>query len=252
MRQINAEGLALLKEFEAFAEVRGDPNVAWAYWDKIGKVWTGPWGFTNGVAEGDSWTRAAADAQLLEDLIPYEEVVERSCVVTPNENQFAAMVVLCWNIGPGWDPSKPKPPGAKDGFRQSTVLKAHNRRDFESAARAFGLWDKSGGKVIAGLTRRRAAEKTLYLKPKNQPGGAEPTPQVVDGESSLAKSPIVQGTTLAGGTATIVTISQGAQAVKDIQESLGDMLPYVIIACAIGVSVFGLYYRFKQRRGGWV
>ena len=36
--------------------------------------------------------------------------------------------------------------------------------DFAAAANEFGKWNKAGGKVMAGLTRRRAAEAALYKK----------------------------------------------------------------------------------------
>jgi lysozyme len=47
-----------------------------------------------------------------------------------SDNQFAAMVSLCFNIGSG-------------NFRSSSVLKDHRAQDAAAAANAFLLWDKA-------------------------------------------------------------------------------------------------------------
>jgi lysozyme len=141
----NQAGIALLKHFEA-----GKGFEEKAYWDGMGKVWTIGWGFTKGVKEGDRMTEQEGNARLAEEIRDYERTVESACSVTPNENQFAAMVCLSWNIGRG-------------AFQKSEVLKYHNQRDFKKAAAAFANWRRSGGKVVNGLIRRRAAEAELYL-----------------------------------------------------------------------------------------
>jgi lysozyme len=64
------------------------------------------------------------------------------------------MVPLCFNIGMG-------------NFQSSSVLRFHRARDYTSAGDAFLLWDKArvDGQLVevAGLLRRRQAEKALYL-----------------------------------------------------------------------------------------
>jgi lysozyme len=60
------------------------------------------------------------------------------------------MVALAYNIGLA-------------GFRRSSVLHHHNAGNKAAAGNAFRLWNKAGGKVLAGLTRRREAERLLYL-----------------------------------------------------------------------------------------
>lgn len=235
---INAEGMALLKEFESFAQTRpGKPNVAHAYTDMVG-VWTIGWGFTKDVKSGQTMTRAEADMRLADELhMEYVGPILDACKIEPNENQLAAMACLAWNIG-------------INGFKRSTVLKNHNRGDFDAAARAFGLWNKAGGKVVRGLTRRRAAESALYLKPV---GGEKPhdMPQKVESESSLAKSPIITGSVVTSGTATIAVVSEAARGVKDIRESLGDWLPIVAVIAVVVVAGCIVWSRVKQRREGW-
>ena len=93
-----------------------------------------------------------AEARLITELLGYEQAVLSGCTLEPNQNQLDAMCSLAWNIGIA-------------GLLRSTVLKCHNRGDAQSASRAFGLWNKAGGREWAGLTRRRAAEAALYLEP---------------------------------------------------------------------------------------
>jgi lysozyme len=65
------------------------------------------------------------------------------------DNQFSAMVSLAYNIGVG-------------AFARSTVARKHNEGDHQAAAEAFALWNKAGGRVLAGLVRRRKEEADLY------------------------------------------------------------------------------------------
>lgn len=224
------KGIQLIKSFEGFS----------------GKAYTCPggvltigYGFTAGVKPGDTMTKSQADARLSRELREYEAAVEAAG--DANQNEFDAMVSLCWNIGPG-------------NFAKSTVCKAHRRGDHAAAARAFQLWNKSGGKVLAGLTRRRAAEAALYLEPVaddvSDPasGPVLPMPQVVDAESKLTSSPIVAGTSVATG---LGVAAQAAQSVSTIREGLGEWLPWVLVAAAVAAGAYALWNRAKQRSQGW-
>jgi len=71
--------------------------------------------------------------------------------VTPN--QFAALTSFAYNAGIG-------------NLRNSTLLKKVNANPNDtSIALEFAKWNKAGGKVLAGLTRRREAETKLYFTP---------------------------------------------------------------------------------------
>jgi lysozyme len=118
-------------------------------------------GVTDGVTAEDvhnqrTITREESQAMFAMALASRESAVERLCTLKPNQNQFDAMVSLVYNIG-------------KSGFAKSSVLKAHNSGDFQGAAKAFLLWNKSrvAGElqVIKGLSDRRARESELYLEP---------------------------------------------------------------------------------------
>ena len=215
------------------------------------------YGFTHGVQMGDTMTRQEADVRLVSELVPYEQAVERGCTVRPNQNQFNAMVLLCFNIGTGWDPRKPKPKGARDGFLQSSVLRCHNRGDHQAAARAFGLWNKSSGVVYAGLTARRAEEGALYLTPVPDDVSDPITPEMpqrVDSESSMAASPINRAGVVAGGTAAVATVSEVSRTLSDVKysvASLGDWLVPALLLCVVGLCGYMVWQRIQQRRGGW-
>jgi len=93
-------------------------------------------------------TREMADAWLAADLARVEAGVSKAAPVA-TQDQFDAMVSLCFNIGPG-------------KFLASTLLKKHQAGLYGAAANEFAKWNKAAGKVMAGLTRRRAAEAALY------------------------------------------------------------------------------------------
>lgn len=234
--KVSLAGRELIKEFEGFRNV--------AYQDVVG-VWTIGYGFTEGVKPGQRMTLGQASARLATELARYEAAVLAACKVPPNQNQFDALCSLAWNIG-------------TSAIARSSVIKAHNRGDVQSAARAFGLWNKAGGKEWPGLTRRRAAEAALYLKPTHDEQApdadaeplapVQPMPQAVEPETSLAASGINRAATVAGTTAATVG------AVSSIKQSLDDLGPWLVPALAlvvVGLAAYIVWQRLEQRRKGW-
>lgn len=232
---MNSAGLTLLKDFEGLAPL-AEPGVYRSYWDKIGKVWTGPYGFTEGVDEHSRWTFEEAEIQLAFDVQKYESQVRAYCKVTPNENQLAAMTCLAWNIG-------------LEAFRKSTVLRCHNQGQTEAASRAFGLWNKSKGKEIAGLVRRRAAEAALYLR-VNQGFQSGEMPQRVDPESGARSSPIIWGSSIATGGGALSLVSETSRTVGELKYNLGEWFPYILLAAVLIGGGVAIWYRIKQRHEG--
>ncbi len=115
-------------------------------------VWTIGWGDTGPhVKPGLVWTQEQADAafraRIEREFAPGVARAIGDNATTPA--QFGAMVALAYNIGVG-------------AFARSTVLRMHNAGEYATAAAAFGMWNKAGGKVSRGLVRRRAAERLLY------------------------------------------------------------------------------------------
>ena len=220
-------GIDLITQFEGF---RAD-----AYQDVVG-VWTIGYGFTLGVQPGDKITKAQALKRLAHELESYEAAVTRACKIEPTQNQFDALVCFAFNVGAA-------------GMAKSSVIKAHNRGDTQAAARAFGLWNKAGGKVWPGLTRRRAAEAALYLE-----DAGDDMPQAVESEKPMTSSTINRASVAAGGTAVVATVAETARTVADVKasaEDLGAWLVPALLIVVIALCGYIVWERVKQRRGGW-
>lgn len=141
--KISENGLNLIKSFEGCRLT--------AYRCPAG-VWTIGWGHTGGVREGLTITQAEADALLEEDLIQYQKRVEKyEETYHWNQNEYDALVSFSYNIG---------------GINQLT---ASGTRSRAVIADKMLEYNKAGGKVLAGLTRRREAERGLFLTPMAAP-----------------------------------------------------------------------------------
>ena len=222
--RMSKQGIAVLKDFEgcrltAYLDVTGIPTIGY--------------GFTAGVILGDAMTQDQCDARLGRELVAYEMGVMSATKGDCTQSEFDALVSLAWNIG-------------IDGMQKSSVIKAHNRGDKQSAARAFGLWNKAGGKVVSGLTRRRAAEAALYL---SDDALDSQMPQKIDPEKPMATSTTV----IAGSTAAIATATQIADAVGKLKGSvsgLGDwFMPAVAVVALVAIG-WVLYERYQNRARG--
>ena len=126
-----------------------------AYDDGVG-VWTIGYGtikYPNGlrVKRGDTCTDAQANTYFNNDLITFENAVNRLVKVKLNQNQFDALVSFTYNLG-------------ETNLYKSTLLKKLNAGDYIGASNEFEKWNKASGRVLTGLTRRRKAEKELFLK----------------------------------------------------------------------------------------
>lgn len=140
---IGQAGLELIKSFESLRlEAYPDPGTG-------GKPWTIGYGHIHNVHEGETCTEEDADRFLLDDLADAERCLE-GCIQTLEQQQYDALVSLVFNIGCG-------------NFRASTLLRKLKAGEFEAAADEFLRWNRANGKIMNGLTRRRQAERTLFL-----------------------------------------------------------------------------------------
>jgi len=134
---------SLIKPFEG-CRLKAYPDPATG-----GNPWTIGWGATGpGIRKGVVWTQAQADGRLSADLVGYDAAVGKA-VGAATDAQRAAMTSLAYNIG-------------VNAFASSTLAKLHKTGDYAGAAAQFARWNKAAGKVMAGLTRRRAAEAAMY------------------------------------------------------------------------------------------
>lgn len=119
-----------------------------AYTDIVG-VWTIGYGHTNTAKPGMVITRKGAEALLRHDLDWVERAINKGVKTPLTQNQYDALASLIYNVG-------------ATAFSKSTILRRLNAKDYVGAASEFKRWNKAGGKVVNGLTRRRKAEQELF------------------------------------------------------------------------------------------
>lgn len=135
--KISQNGINLVKQFEGCRLT--------AYKCPAG-IWTIGYGHTAGVKAGQSITQEQAEAYLRTDLVKYEKHVAKYDIqYVWTQNQFDAMVSFAYNIG------------------SLDQLTAHGTRNKDTIADKMVLYNKAGGKVLPGLSRRRCAEQQLFL-----------------------------------------------------------------------------------------
>jgi lysozyme len=142
MRRINDEGIALIKRWEG---LRLEAYLCSA------DVWTIGYGHTTNVSPGMRITEIEAGQLLLRDLAVFEAEVSRTVTVDLSDNQFAALVSWAYNVGAA-------------AMRKSTLVRKLNAGDYAAVPGELARWNKVKGKVVAGLSNRRAAEAGLWAR----------------------------------------------------------------------------------------
>jgi lysozyme len=120
-----------------------------AYADSVGVPTIGV-GHTHGVRLGDRCTVQQADVWLTQDLEDAAAGVAMLVKVPLTQGQFDALTSFVFNLG-------------VKRLAESTLLILLNKGQYDNAAAQFLLWVRAGGQVQAGLVRRRAAEKAMFL-----------------------------------------------------------------------------------------
>ncbi|WP_367617110.1 lysozyme [Teichococcus vastitatis] len=137
----NWKGICLIKRYE---------GVKLTAYTCVGGVLTIGVGHTGNVKPGETITQLEAEQLLAGDLEKFEAGVAKLVTVPLNNDQFSAIVSFAFNCG-------------LEALRTSTLLRKLNAGDLHGAADQLPRWNKSGGKVYAGLVKRRAAERALFL-----------------------------------------------------------------------------------------
>lgn len=146
----SANGINLIKSFEGCKLKAYKPILTEEYWT-IGYGHYGP-----DVAPNQVITQAEAEILLGIDLKKYEQAVTASAPCPLTQNQFDALVSFSYNCGIG------------------NLKKLVNGRTAPQVAEAMLKYNKAGGKVLAGLTRRRWAEHDLFAKDIALPHAGNP------------------------------------------------------------------------------
>lgn len=147
-RTCNEAGINIIKRFEG---LKLESYLCPA------QIWSIGYGTTriNGdrVTPGMRIIKTQAEKYLRDDLRRFEQwVSDRTDEIPLTDNQFSALVSLCYNCGmaPLDD--------------ENTIKEALNRQDYEAAAQGFMLWVYAGGKKLKGLVDRRREERELFEK----------------------------------------------------------------------------------------
>lgn len=114
-------------------------------------VWTVGYGHTRGVTSSTEISQSMADLFLQDDIRPLERYINK-LGINFRQGQFDALVSFMFNLGEG-------------NFNKSTLKKKilAGGND-ENIAAEFKKWNKAGGKVLDGLTKRREEEAELWLQ----------------------------------------------------------------------------------------
>ena len=146
---VSREGIELVKKYEGF---RSKP-----YLDAVAVATIG-YGTTvypsgKKVTMRDPAVTEAEATFLLTTMIEkqYGKAVNDLVVPEIGQHMFDALVSFTYNLGVG-------------NLKSSTLLKKVNALDFGGAAEEFKKWNKAGGKVLSGLTKRRADEEAMFRK----------------------------------------------------------------------------------------
>ncbi len=141
------KGLALIKQFEGFSArpylcPAGVPTIGYGatYYPDGRRV----------TMQDKPVSEADATAMLRSMLASYEAGVSRYVQVPLTQGQFDALVSFAYNLGLA-------------ALKSSTLLRLLNARNYAGAAAQFPRWNRAGGKVLPGLTRRREAERVMFL-----------------------------------------------------------------------------------------
>lgn len=121
-----------------------------SYQDVVG-IWTIGYGHVGPEAiPGVTITQDKANDLLSKDLIRFEDGVGKMLKVNATQGQFDALVCFAFNVG-------------LENLRGSHLLNYLNKGDKDMSAEQFLKWNHAGGVVVPGLTRRREAEKALFV-----------------------------------------------------------------------------------------
>lgn len=140
---ISRNGIELIKRFEGCKLT--------AYKCPAGKLTIGYGHTGDDVTEGLTISQEDANDLLFDDVLCFENGVNNLVEgLDLSQGMFDALVCFAYNVG-------------LDNLKKSTLLKLLKDGKVLEASEEFTKWNKSNGKVLDGLTKRRAAEADLFL-----------------------------------------------------------------------------------------
>lgn len=143
--KLDKKGLDLIKSFEG-CRLKAYKCVPTEKYYTIGY---GHYG--KDVKQGMVITSKQAEELLKKDVAKFEQYVNSYVKVDITQSMFNALTSFCYNCGGG-------------ALSSSNLLKYVNKKEFEKASKEFAKWNKSGGKVLNGLVKRREKERKEFLR----------------------------------------------------------------------------------------
>lgn len=130
--------------------------VSWEGWEKkpyadVVSVNTVCAGATRGIVAGKTYTDQECMDLLARDLVDHGMQIDRCIKVEVPDPSRAAFTSLAYNIGVG-------------NFCGSTLVKKLNAGNLRGACAEIPRWNRAGGQVLTGLTRRRAEEQAYCVR----------------------------------------------------------------------------------------
>lgn len=196
---LSNEGGTLVKTFEGCLQPINAAKTLFRPYICPAGVLTCGFGHTNDngrkFTSRDIWTKGECDAEFRSDMRVFEAAVRRRVKVELTQHEFDALVSFTYNCGEG-------------NLAKSSLLRKVNAKDFDGAVGEFAKWNRGGGRVLAGLTRRRAAEAKLFATGDHL--AARENYQTAKVAASLAgdNEPMPQGVDVAEGSSKPMTESK--------------------------------------------
>ena len=139
-------GFNIIKTYEGYSDTVYSCPAGYLTWGYGSRYYKG-----KPVTMGMKFTKEEAEEQLRLDTEHFEYTIQ-GCVKVPLfQEHFDALVSFVYNVGQG-------------AFKGSTLLKKLNKGDYKGASEEFKKWDRGGGRVLPGLTKRRETEKELFCE----------------------------------------------------------------------------------------
>lgn len=214
------KGIKLLKQFEGWRSK--------AYRCSAGVLTIG-YGHTSmagppKVTPSMTITKAQGEAILKKDLKKYEKAVNDYVRVQLTQEQFDALVSFCYNVGPG-------------NFKKSSVLRYVNARRFDDVPSRLMLWNKAGGRVLRGLTRRRAAEGELFTSGTREYKDAS----AAFPDAPRGKSPMQSTTNIAATMSAVAGVTAASNEIVQNTSSMMQAAPWILLVLVIIGATFWIW-----------
>lgn len=210
-RMVSDEAIALIKRWEGLRLT--------SYECEAG-VWTVGYGHTKTARPRQTISEGDANRLLRADLAEFSAAIERLVKVPLTDNQFGALVSWCFNVGTG-------------AAAKSTLVKKLNQGDYESVPVELMRWNKVKGRVVEGLTNRRAAEVGLWSRGSFVTSASvvpEPNP------GTIAEAATTDTGRAAIGVGLVGVLTQVAPFIESLRD-VGPLVGVVIIVAAVGLFI---------------